>query len=549
LKEDEGLHKQAKGKRGAARFLVGGALVLFILVASFAVYTFKFGVGSSGQTSRFTRRPTGNPLSYAEVQRDEDPAPPPSRPVPTGGAQFYVAPQGKPDGDGSKGRPWDLATALAQPARVKAGDTIWLRGGVYKGAFKSRLSGEAAQPILLAQMTNERATIDGSLTIEGAWATYWGFEVTNSDTDRTRERPTGVEIMGPHTRVINLVVHDCGNGIAFWSPAVDGELYGNIIYNNGWQSSPIERGHGHALYTQNEEGTKLIRDNIMFNQFGWGIHAYTEEGEIKGFNFEGNVSFNNGAATLQDEGYDNILVGGERPAARITLADNYTYETLTRSDTKPNVRLHYGATGNQDLVVRNNHFVGGSLVASIRDWQSVTMTGNFFYGLKQLLALDLPATGIGAQAYTWNFNTYFQGTPSEAFSFGGKSLDFAAWQRATGFDGNSQALSNAKGRPEGVEVFVRRNLYEQERAHFIIYNWDLKDAVEVDAGGLLPVGAKYEVRDAQHYFGAPVQTGTYDGKPLRLALKNLKPAQLIGGTVRLETTAPEFAVLILLRKS
>jgi hypothetical protein len=549
LKEDEGLHKQAKEKRGAARFLVGGALVLFILVASLAVYTFKFGDGSSGQTSRLTRRPTGNPLSYAEVRREEDTAPPPSRPVPTGGAQFYVAPQGKPDGDGSKARPWDLATALAQPARVKAGDTIWLRGGVYRGAFKSKLSGDAAQPILLAQMMNERATIDGSLTIEGAWATYWGFEVTNSDTDRTRERPTGVEIMGPHTRVINLVVHDCGNGIAFWSPAVNGELYGNIIYNNGWQSSPVERGHGHALYTQNEEGTKLIRDNIMFNQFGWGIHAYTEEGEIKGFNFEGNVSFNNGAATLQDEGYDNILVGGEKPAARITLANNYTYETLTRSDTKPNVRLHYGATGNQDLIVRNNHFVGGSLVASIRDWQSVTMTGNFFYGLKQLLALDLPAAGVGPQAYTWNFNTYFQGTQPEAFSFGGKSLDFAAWQRATGFDGNSQALSNAKGRPEGVEVFVRRNLYEQERAHFIVYNWDLKDAVEVDAGGLLPLGAKYEVRDAQNYFGAPIQTGTYDGKPLRLALKNLKPAQLIGGTVRLETTAPEFAVLILLRKS
>jgi hypothetical protein len=548
LREDDELRGQAKGKRYATGRLVIVALVLLLLVASFAVYTYKLGGGSSGQTSRSTRRRETSPISYAEVRREEDPAPPPARPVPTGGEQFYVAAEGRPDGDGSRARPWDLATALAQPARVHAGDTIWLRGGTYKGAFKSRLSGESGQPILLAQMTNERATIDGWLTVEGAWTTYWGFEVTNSGTDRTRERPTGVEVTGAHTKLINLVVHDCGNGIAFWSPAVDGELYGNIIYNNGWQSSPLERGHGHALYTQNEEGTKLIRDNIMFDQFGWGIHAYTEEGEIRGFNFEGNVSFNNGAATVQDEGYDNILVGGEKPAARITLTGNYTYETLTRTDTKPNVRLHYGAKGNQDLTVRDNRFVGGSLVLSVRDWQNVTMTGNFFYGLHQLLALDLP-DGLGAQAYTWNANTYFQGTESGAFSFQGKPLDFAAWQRATGFDRDSRFLSNAKGRPAGVEVFVRRNLYEQGRAHLIIYNWDLRDVVEVDVRGLLPVGAKYEVRDAANYFGAPVQAGTYDGKPLRLAVNNLIPAQLIGGTVRLETSAPEFAVLILLRKA
>ncbi|HVG34791.1 MAG TPA: right-handed parallel beta-helix repeat-containing protein [Pyrinomonadaceae bacterium] len=542
------MHGQAKGKRGTRRLWFGGALVLLLLVASFAVYTFKLGDGSSGQTSRSTRRRETNPISYAEVRREEDPAPPPSHPVPTGGTQFYVADQGRPDGDGSKNRPWDLATALSQPARVKAGDTIWLRGGTYKGAFKSKLSGEAGRPILLAQFTNERATIDGSLIVEGAWTTYWGFEVTNSDTDRTRERPTGVEITGAHTKFINLIVHDCGNGIAFWSTAVDGELYGNIIYNNGWQSSSMERGHGHALYTQNEEGTKLIRDNIMFNQFGWGIHAYTEEGEIKGFNFEGNVSFNNGAATIEDEGYDNILVGGERPAARIMLTSNYTYETLTKTDTKPNVRLHYGATGNQDLIVRDNRFVGGSLVASVRDWQSITMTGNSFYGLQQLVTLAVP-DGVKASAYNWDSNTYFQGRESEAFSFQGKSLGFAEWQRATGFDRNSQSLSNAKGRPEGVEVFVRPNQYEQGRAHVVIYNWDLKDVVEVDARGLLPLGAKYEVRAAENYFGAPIQAGTYDGKPLRLVVNNLKTAQLIGGTVRLETSAPEFAVLILLRKS
>jgi hypothetical protein len=542
------LHRRAKNRGHALRYAFGGALLALILVAAFAVHTFNFGGGgSAGQTSS-PRRLETPPVAYADVRRAEDSAPPPSRPVPTGGAQFYVAATGRADGDGSKNRPWDLATALAQPARVKPGDTIWLRGGIYKGAFRSRLSGEEGRPVLLCQFTNERAAIDGSLTVEGAWANYWGFEITNSDTDRTRERATGLEITGAHTKFINLIVHDCGNGIALWSPAVDAEVYGNIVYNNGWQASPAERGHGHALYTQNEEGMKLVRENIMFNQFGWGIHAYTEEGEIKGFHFEGNVAFNSGAATIQDAGYDNILVGGEKPAARITLSSNYTYEALTKSDTKPNVRLHYGAKGNEDLTVRDNRFVGGSLVASIRDWQSVTMTGNLFYGPKGLLALGLPH-GASASAYTWDANTYVQGREASAFSFEDESLDFAEWQRATGFDRNSRLVSNAKGRPDGVEVFVRPNVYEQGRAHVIIYNWDLKDVVEADAGRVLPIGAKYEVRDAQNFFGPPVAIGTYDGKPLRLPLRGLKTAQLIGGTVRLETTAPEFAVFVLLRKS
>lgn len=501
--------------------------------------------GGNGARARAGRGATA--ASLADVRRGEDPSPPPSRPVPTKGAQFYAAPDGRPDGDGGKARPWNLATALAQPAKVKSGDTIWLRGGTYKGNFSSRLSGSEGQPILLGQLADERATIDGSLTVQGAWAIYWGFEVLDSDPDRTKERPTGVEVFGAHTKLINLIVHDCGNGIAAWSPASDAEVYGNIVYNNGYQTSPDERGHGHALYTQNEEGTKLIRENVMFNQYGWGIHAYTEEGEINGFLFEGNASFNNGAPTAQGARYDNILVGGERPAARITLDSNYTYQTLDSPDAKPSVRLHYGSTNNQDLTVRNNHFVGSSLAASVRDWQSVTMTGNFFYSPKRLLEVGLPP-GVLAASYTWDRNTYLQGRGAGAFNFQDDPLDFAGWQRATGFDRNSRWLNNPQGRPEGVEVFVRPNRYEAGRAHVIVYNWDLKESVEVSPGGVLPVGAKYEVRDAQHFFGSPVASGTYDGKALRLPMTGLKVAPAIGGRAGLESTAPEFGVFVLLRK-
>src|SRR5437660_8680535 len=92
----------------------------------------------------------------------------------------YVASIRSASGDGSAGKPWDLATALAQPSAVQPGDTIWLRAGTYRGAFTSRLTGTASAPIIVRQYPGERATIDGNLVLRGAYAWYWGFEITSS---------------------------------------------------------------------------------------------------------------------------------------------------------------------------------------------------------------------------------------------------------------------------------------------------------------------------------------------------------------------------------
>ncbi len=63
--------------------------------------------------------------------------------------EFYVSPAGRPSGDGSMEAPWDLATALAHPKRVKPMDTIWVRGGTYRGRFVSNLKGAQDAPIVV----------------------------------------------------------------------------------------------------------------------------------------------------------------------------------------------------------------------------------------------------------------------------------------------------------------------------------------------------------------------------------------------------------------
>src|SRR5687768_4789276 len=78
---------------------------------------------------------------------------------PATAAEFFAAADGKANGAGSKDRPWDLRTALSAAA-IRPGDTLWLRGGTYRGDFTSRLTGTADAPITVRQYPGERAIID-----------------------------------------------------------------------------------------------------------------------------------------------------------------------------------------------------------------------------------------------------------------------------------------------------------------------------------------------------------------------------------------------------
>ena len=215
---------------------------------------------------------------------------------------FYVAPDGASNGNGSINNPWDLQSALDYPSGVKPGDTIWIRGGTYGDGgstiFNSKLVGEAGKPITVRAFPGEQVVIDGSIMVYREYTTFWGLEVLNSDLKRSTaiagsypgdiSRSDGFNVLASNTKFINNIVHDQGEGFGFWKQAVNAELYGNIVYNNGWQGP--DRGHGYSIYAQNEVGTKLIPDNITFNNFGqYGVHVYGESIQLLGFRFEGNV--------------------------------------------------------------------------------------------------------------------------------------------------------------------------------------------------------------------------------------------------------------------
>ena len=253
--------------------------------------------------------------------------------------QWYVSPSGLPSGNGSISKPWDLQTALNQPASVVPGDVIWLRGGTYRGNYISYLTGAANVPIVVRSYPGEWAVIDRAapglfptvLQINGSWSWFWGFEVTNSDPTRivtsTGSNPDDARAQGiamnnvANVKLINLVVHDNGNGVVDSAGGSNNEIYGSLIYHNGWIAP--DRAHGDGIYFQNQTGYKRITDNILFSGFNEGINVYgSDQAFLNGFDIQGNIAFNSGVLGKWFE--HDILVGGWAPcearSSRITIA-------------------------------------------------------------------------------------------------------------------------------------------------------------------------------------------------------------------------------------
>ncbi|HTC67144.1 MAG TPA: Ig-like domain-containing protein [Candidatus Acidoferrum sp.] len=424
---------------------------------------------------------------------------------------WYVAPNGSSQGNGSLTSPWDLWTALGAPAGVQPGDTIWVRGGTYSGTFSSYLSGTSSSPIVVRQYPGERATIAGMLVLgrhgdHDAW--FWGIEVFNRGTsiqgDGVTMSATGQS--NPGLKLINMVIHDNQiNGVGFWSGAVQGEIYGTLIYNNGYDGCVGSscRGHGHGLYVQSADSHRMA-DNIVFRNFSEGTQLYGTINAVRNnVTYEGNVFFNSGELSALNNGNFNsynMWIGGDQISQNTKLINNYGYSSAPSGHNQ-----YYNLYNSNNAIVTGNYFFTpapdrpGIFINSTSN-TGLQMTGNTFYG----------------------------------------TLDFTPSKHP-----NNTYLSQ---RPTGKDIFVRPNQYETGRANIVIYNWDLSPSVSVDisASGLHS-GQSYEIRDSQNFYGAPVATGVYNGGPVTIPMSNLTLAPP-EGTVPTQPrhTAPEFDVFVLL---
>jgi hypothetical protein len=515
-------------------------------------------------------------------------------------ADYYAAPDGTKTGDGSKEKPWDFPTAMAHPNAgkgeaipkapadiVKPGDTIWVKGGTYKFSaarhfLSCRLKGSAEAPITVRPLPGERVTIDldgqafyvGGVKKDdkgvevadleqGHDVLFRDFEITATGIPRSTDKPGSwtilnsfVDVRAPGTKFINMVVHDLSQGFSFWSPSSRAEMYGCLSYHNGWNAP--DRGHGHGLYTQNTDTgdnvPKVIAENFLFEGFNEGIQAYgSAHAVVQNYVFQGNVVWDNGilAGNLAS---GIVLAGGGKSKKNIVLEDNDFYISTSAQGQNS---LGWGWDDvNDDIVIKNNRFIGGYSALEVYRWNKIAFTGNTLYAQDKSSMLGLYLSQKQSTSeYAWDKNTYYGKGSVKLMKTGpdGKGNypvssatdgTWDAWKTASKLDANSSYSASA---PTGVWTFVRANKYEKGRANVVIYNWDKKDSVAVDlAKSGLAEGDKYEVRDVQDFYGKPAATGTYKaGETAAIPMTGLTKAQVVGAKTPAHT-APLFGAFVVM---
>lgn len=334
-------------------------------------YSYRVRAVNASGKSAWSNTLSGTPTS----------APPPPPPPPPTGTARYAATYGSAAGDGTALRPWSLGVAL--DGRFAPGETLLLRGGTYPttgygplGA-EVRLAGTQAKPIHIRAYPGERVIIDGGLRFVAPTSDVWLWDVEvivsaprrparEADGHDPHRQWGGINLeAGPRCKLIHCTVRDCSQGVSAWRGATDLEVYGCILYDNGWDYIDVngnDNSTGYAIYAQNEgPGWKTFRDNLLLDTYSYTLHLYGESSGLTNVLLEGNV-------IAQPARADLAIVGSVPPSRNIRVLDNWWVNSKTWLG-------YLFSNSNENLEVRNNLAVGGYFNIH-RNWASVQQSGN-----------------------------------------------------------------------------------------------------------------------------------------------------------------------------
>ena len=319
--------------------------------------------------------------------------------VPTQAATYYVSTSGSDSNSGTSSKPW--RTVAYAVSKMVAGDTTYVKGGVYKEKFiLFRKSGTQSAPIKLLNAPGEfpiihcidpaaghRVNIQNATGSRYAigWITIEGFEIRNCN--------YGIKFYNLHNGTMRrnwINSNPGGSGIFGWGTKV--LIDRNLITNNG------SSGHGHGIYSNGSYFT--ITNNLIYNNQRFGIqlngsssskydptrHAGPEYADSKNWIISNN--------TIAYQKTDTGLVVWGSTCNNALIDNNIFYENAVTKSTSSPQGINFFSTTCTGIKVRNNlaYATGsGGTKFTAGTAPGVTISGNIVNALPPKFA-NAPAT-------------------------------------------------------------------------------------------------------------------------------------------------------------
>jgi parallel beta-helix repeat protein len=310
----------------------------------------------------------------------------PASPSASGGSAqaVYVATTGNDRNAGTIAAPWlTLQHAVSQ---LHAGQTLYIRGGTYRGNANLIASDLAAipggtswsNPITIAGYASEVVTLQPPNTLQpiklvSAAQQYLIFQdlVIDMSNQATDTSQAGVYLNGGanHNRFLRLEIKNNINFGVVFSPNNGNSPFNEIInckiHNNGLAGGPAINGHG--IYIETSDN--LINGNEIYSNQGYGVHMYNNSGPL---NVARNTVSNNNI-------HDNGLHGGTSFGIAVAWGDaNVIHDNVIKNN-RGGIFVYTNSTNTRiyNNTIDNNTPLEGILIQSAT---GSTVTGNTVYG-------------------------------------------------------------------------------------------------------------------------------------------------------------------------
>jgi parallel beta-helix repeat protein len=306
-------------------------------------------------------------------------------------ATYYVSTSGNDANNGAQSTPF--ATISHAAGLAQAGDTVYVRGGVYNGLVRISSKGTASAHIAFRAYPGESPVIDGTGTAASTdlvvfssaqYVDFSGFEVRNATKIGICIYP-GSFLTISGNNIHNSVRNGIWAGYSTFGTTSDITITGNTVTNNVLenQNHTMSGGWAQAIGTQNANRV-TITNNKVYDNDGEGIAFVLSDGGLA----KGN------------EVYDNYSVEIYLDNAQTTTVDgNLAYST-------GNTRYYRSGYPASGIGTANESY------SSTNPLNTLTIVNNIVLNSKYGFYYSNEANGGGLQNVTVANNTFYKGAVS-----------------------------------------------------------------------------------------------------------------------------------------